>query len=50
MHHHALDALDLQLIAQMREEHRLIGHLLDDAGFRWRDWLMIATKTGARFM
>ena len=31
VHHHAADALDAELRLEVREEQRLVGHLLDDA-------------------
>ena len=36
VHHHAPDALYIQLIAQVRQEHRLIRHFLDHARFARR--------------
>ena len=36
VHHHATHALDPQPLAQVAQEQRLVGHLLDDAGFARR--------------
>jgi hypothetical protein len=36
VHHHATHALDPEAIAQVAEKQRLVGHLLDDAGFARR--------------
>src|SRR5262252_9347960 len=37
VHYHATHALDREAIAQVAQKQRLVGHLLDDAGFARRD-------------